>query len=387
MICPHCLKKIEDTSTVCPHCGGYVDAEPARHADFVYCEGCGARLSSHDRTCPKCGRPAPGILSVDAAASDLAAGKTASFPKLQDGAVDAPVPPRTSAAKVLTESLDADHTTELRIDPGAFGDARAKSASPKAAPRAERDAAADPYHANGSGKGKLVLRCLAAAFIGIGIYFLAADPAGVMPGVYQSIDDAASDMFPSRQGAAATSPAEEDADDVGQGSADDAAEDEGPTQVADDSVLTDDRAQETLAALWEQIGAFQDPLGDVVTVYNGSYLLKDRSAREEASKSAYDLRDQVQATIDELDAIELAHDSVYAEDLDHLKTLAGWMYNRVDVLCRSWDISLAVPEGESMSAHESEILQPLRDELDATGQNENLVLFEQNYSSWYPAAK
>ena len=51
------------------------------------------------------------------------------------------------------------------------------------------------------------------------------------------------------------------------------------------------------------------------------------------------------------------------------------------------NVSLAVPEGESMSAHESEILQPLRDELDATGQNENLVLFEQNYSSWYPAAK
>ena len=75
MICPHCLKTIEDGETFCPHCHGYVGA--VSRDEFVFCEGCGARLSLHDRTCPKCGRPAPGILSTDSASADLAAGKTA----------------------------------------------------------------------------------------------------------------------------------------------------------------------------------------------------------------------------------------------------------------------------------------------------------------------
>ena len=35
------------------------------------------------------------------------------------------------------------------------------------------------------------------------------------------------------------------------------------------------------------------------------------------------------------------------------------MYERVDVICQSWDISLAIPDGESMSSHQSEILAPI----------------------------
>ena len=33
------------------------------------------------------------------------------------------------------------------------------------------------------------------------------------------------------------------------------------------------------------------------------------------------------------------------------------------------------------------VCRRLRDALDATGQNENLVLFEQNYSAWHPVQK
>ena len=67
MICPHCLKTIEDGASFCPYCNAYVGpGDGPEHTEFVFCEGCGARLSPHDRTCPKCGRPAPGILSKDA---------------------------------------------------------------------------------------------------------------------------------------------------------------------------------------------------------------------------------------------------------------------------------------------------------------------------------
>ena len=89
MICPHCLKTIEDGSSFCPYCNTYVGpGDGPEHTEFVFCEGCGARLSPHDRTCSKCGRPAPGILSEDAAASDLAAGRTAGFPRLTQEQID-----------------------------------------------------------------------------------------------------------------------------------------------------------------------------------------------------------------------------------------------------------------------------------------------------------
>ena len=89
MICPNCLKTVEDGTTFCPHCHAYMGGTTGEsRSDFVFCEGCGARLSIHDRTCPKCGRPAPGILSVKSASSDLAAGRTASFPRLTPDLID-----------------------------------------------------------------------------------------------------------------------------------------------------------------------------------------------------------------------------------------------------------------------------------------------------------
>ena len=107
MICPHCLKTIEDGASFCPYCNAYVGpGDGPEHTEFVFCEGCGARLSPHDRTCPKCGRPAPGILSEDAAASDLAAGRTAGFPRLTQEQIDTEVPHApASAAAVLSLSL------------------------------------------------------------------------------------------------------------------------------------------------------------------------------------------------------------------------------------------------------------------------------------------
>ena len=85
-------------------------------SDFVFCEGCGARLSIHDRTCPKCGRLAPGILSVKSASSDLAAGRTASFPRLTPELIDteASRPSSVSVAEVLNDTMSPAETSVLR---------------------------------------------------------------------------------------------------------------------------------------------------------------------------------------------------------------------------------------------------------------------------------
>ena len=57
----------------------------------------------------------------------------------------------------------------------------------------------------------------------------------------------------------------------------------------------------------------------------------------------------------------LADGSAYTDDREHVRQLALWMYERVDVICASWDISLAVPEDEYPFQHEDEILAPMRE--------------------------
>ena len=91
------------------------------------------------------------------------------------------------------------------------------------------------------------------------------------------------------------------------------------------------------------------------------------------------LRDQIKKTQDELNNLKYQDDTVYADDIAHLKQLAEWMYERVDVICQSWDISLAIPDGESMSSHQREILAPI-----AQSRNSPLHQNDANVGSWKP---
>ena len=70
---------------------------------------------------------------------------------------------------------------------------------------------------------------------------------------------------------------------------------------------------------------------------------------------------------------------ILIDPADNGKQLAEWMYERVDVICQSWDISLAIPDGESMSSHQSEILAPI-----AQGGNSALNQYDANVGSWKP---
>ena len=142
-----------------------------------------------------------------------------------------------------------------------------------------------------------------------------------------------------------------------------------------------------MSAAYARIVAFQDEIGPVVDTYNGQYLAKDRAQRQEASKSAYELRDNVQKVIDDLEGLTLAKDTAYTQDVEHLIQLATWMYNRVDVLCRSWDISLGLPEGERPIDHQDEILRPLREVEMVNGRAIDVVEYEQNLGPWKPVEK
>ncbi len=145
-------------------------------------------------------------------------------------------------------------------------------------------------------------------------------------------------------------------------------------------MLTDDQLYTKLDSLYQTIVSYNnDQIGEVIDSFNNGYLRTPLSTRQELSQSAYALRDQIKKTQDELNNLKYQDDTVYADDIAHLKQLAEWMYERVDVICQSWDISLAIPDGESMSSHQSEILAPI-----AQGGNSALNQYDANVGSWKP---
>lgn len=389
MICPHCKTSLADDVTTCPSCGGDIHAVDVA-PEFIFCEGCGARLSGEDRSCPKCGRPAPGILSQNSAASDLAAGKTASFPRITSEMLEdlVPEPADADPCDQLASHVDEQDTSVLNTSDFAASDAskqgggtsRGASRKPMPAPSEPQDGH-DPYAK--PRRGKWIVAAAAVALLAGGAWFVTADPLGVMPGLMESFDKAASEMYPSRQ-----TPEDASEGDGGEKGVEDEKDEDGASKDdLSDKTLSEAEAFQRLSAAYARIVSFQDEIGPVVDTYNGQYLAKDCAQRQEASKSAYVLRDSVQKVIDDLKGMTLAKDTAYAQDVEHLIQLATWMYNRVDVLCRSWDISLGLPEGERPIDHQDEILRPLREVEMVNGRAIDVVEYEQNVGAWKPVEK
>ena len=168
--------------------------------------------------------------------------------------------------------------------------------------------------------------------------------------------------------------------DRGEAAEDDAKQDDAAEVVQEETVLTDDQLYTKLDSLYQTIVSYNnDQIGEVIDSFNSGYLRTPLSTRQELSQSAYALRDQIKKTQDELDNLKYQDDTVYVDDIAHLKQLAEWMYERVDVICQSWDVSLSIPDGESLSAHQSEILAPI-----AQGGNSALNQYDANVGAWKP---
>lgn len=355
MICPQCHTQIDDDTVTCPHCHAQI-GDGGGAPRLIFCEGCGARLATHDRTCPKCGRPAPGILSTGASASDLAAGKTASFPRLTQAMIDADLAhtETVSARSVLNDSFDPSATNVLDRS-----ELEARS-SGKMAARKKPASDVDPYHSRKRPWKAIVAIIALLAIVGGGTLFVRFDPMGVMPGFYAWIQTSAREMFPSRAG-------------MGDGGIADALREDEEGEDASsglpgqdslsDQALSDSAAFLQLTQAYESIVAINegDRFADAIDSFNASYLSSNREARELASAGAFALRDELQTIQDNLDSMKLAEGSAYEEDRANVRELAGYMYERVDAICASWEVSLSYPDGERMADHQDEILAPMRE--------------------------
>lgn len=367
MICPHCNMTVEDGASFCPHCHAFVGSEPSAADLFVFCEGCGARLVPGDRVCPKCGRPAPAILSTDTAASDLAAGRTASFPRLTREEIERQTAEREARIPRI-EPVEAE--PQNPFDPDATSSVQPE---PKVETFEERTPELeDPYHSYKRPWAKIIGAAVGISLV-IGIvYFVAADPLGMMPGFYSDFKQAASEMYPSRSAEVAETE-EEDADKPAQKE-----EEQKKSQL-----VSNEEAYQVLMRCYNTIGTFQDEIGTAVDDYNTGYVYSDFDARTSYSESAYELRDKAQDVIDELDELLLPEGSPYKEDLEHVRQLAEWMWTRADVLCESWDISLS--HKTDVSSYEDEVLAPLRDRSSEVTEAQDG--FDMNYGSWEPVEK
>ena len=366
MICPHCHETIDATGSSCPACGELLDREPdSLPTEFIFCEGCGARLSPHDRTCPKCGRPAPGILSSSAAAADLAAGRTASFPRLTKAQFElAEMRDATSAAELISDAADPNATTIMAPIDGIDPKPAAKAHPNKQKKKKKTHQDEDAYHKHRRQIPKrLILVFLLIVCIAGGYAFVSYDPLGVMPEFYREFGKAAKEMFPSRQRGEASAADTGGADSSAGSSDDDNTSSTDVTEVSDTKVLDGDELYDYLESLYQDVISYSDSseIGQVIDDFNGGYLLSSLDERKTASESAYSLRDRVQQTLDELDDIKTKEDSAYASDIKNLRQLAQWMHDRVDAICASWDVSLGIAEGESVSSHQNEILKPLQE--------------------------
>lgn len=347
-------------------------------SEFIYCEGCGARLDPQDRSCPKCGHPAPGILSAESSAHDLAAGKTASFPKLSQEAIEHAIPaPTLDPFAPAGSSFDSQATDVL--DGAALRRAAADRNQGRTAayqdpqPAEVADAPAKPRR----GMRRVAVGAVIVLVAVCAALFVLIDPLQVMPGVYATFEQAASDAFPTRQ---------EPEEGVEQPAAQDDADAPASPDLSD-ATLSEDAAYDRLTEIYNTILVFQDDLAPVVESYNGYYKAYDVALRKQNAQKAYDLRDRITQTKEELSSLNLAQDSAYLGDVEHLHQLATWMYNRVDVLCRSWDVSLEVPEGHYPSEREDEILAPLRNVEKVDGTAVDVLEYERNVGAWKPRRK
>ena len=371
MICPKCLKSIEDNETFCPHCNTYVGTSAAGPAnELVYCDGCGARLTSSDRICPKCGRPAPAILSAQSASTDLAAGRTASFPRLTGEQIENNA---SSVAQVLDDGYNPAVTSVLRASD-------IEKHSRKVSSKSVEE---DPYHKKRRNFKPLIITLIVLMLVGGGAYFVVYDPMGVMPGWKAAFEAAAKEAFPSRQVAedsdSSSSETETTASETTGADASDASE-----EVVKQTVLTDNELFEKLSTIYQDLVDYgdEDHIGQCIDSFNASYMAKDHTVREQDSAGAYQLRDDVQATIDEIDSLNVASDTVYAEDIEHMRSLAQWMYGRIDQICQSWDVSLSYTGDDKPYLHSDEILAPMRE-----AGSEDLNSYKTYIGQWKPQQK
>ena len=135
-----------------------------------------------------------------------------------------------------------------------------------------------------------------------------------------------------------------------------------------------------LVGIYDAMGTQADRIKSVATTLNNTIFVSDKQARQSASREAHDLFDEVDAQLERLKTLKSNSSSTrYASDIDTLIDLQQDLYNRIDVMCQAWDISLSYSNPKN---HEAAIKKPLGKDNDSNGVN----IYKKDFESRYPGA-
>ncbi|WP_455139734.1 zinc ribbon domain-containing protein [Thermophilibacter sp.] len=324
LTCPSCGARVDDGALVCPRCHAQLDVtRRISLSEASWCPGCGALVAPGETTCPKCGtRVAP------------------ERPARRERDLDLPD---------IADDEDGTGRTGVMT--------RIESAIPPADDDAGRAAARDRIPR----PRVFALAALLAVVVVGGATLLIThpwDPAATRTRASEPADTTYSG-FP---GTVETLSGQ----DAGSGSDDGSTGDDQPATPLE----AISSAYERLGQLAERVDESEDALRALVTGVVESDADEGLSGARSVSIDVSNLISSSSTLSDD--------DGAYAEELEHLVTLANWLRNRCDALTAAWGEAAGADDATSVADSVSSTL---------AGASDYRALFERNYDDWAPTAE
>ena len=155
---------------------------------------------------------------------------------------------------------------------------------------------------------------------------------------------------------------------------------ENETDEADGEDADEAEIYRALADAYDEMGVQADRVKDTAATLNSTIFASDRSKRQAAADDASDLKEDISRLLDELGGLEIPSDSRYYGNQQTLIELQEDLYNRIDVMCQAWGISLQYDKPKD---HESVIRNPLNKDNDSKGVN----VYKKDFETRYPDAR
>lgn len=137
----------------------------------------------------------------------------------------------------------------------------------------------------------------------------------------------------------------------------------------------------SLASFYGQLPALDAKVSQAAQDFNGLYISGSLEERRGALASCEQLRDDIAEARDEVAALGIPDDSPYLACADDIETLFEDLYQRIDVIVRSWEIDVGF---EDPAGHGDEICAPMA-EANVGGVNRYLKDYQERYPGADPA--
>ncbi len=138
----------------------------------------------------------------------------------------------------------------------------------------------------------------------------------------------------------------------------------------------------SLQASYDSCAGFDKRISARAYDFNINCLKPNLATRQSYASKAQALRSEIANFKAQVNGLAVASSSPYYTDWTNMCALAADLYQRIDVICRCWDISVSY--GSNPAPYRAQIMQPLYDEVGPDGKNNKYKL---HYDSLYPKAR